>query len=209
MKIIVRMLTVLLLTGLVLPASAAPQKNAVKYRSVSLLWFIGGTQNLYPCEVPPTDKGTTAATCHNHPVLDLRTNKIIGFARDATNDVEQIGTGLVATGTTTFNINGLGTLTVRGRGTIQPVLVENSRFTWRSSAFQGERPTPITNIAGIFPNPKQQNMILSGTGAFKGARGKFALLGALDLSNAQNNRDTFNCLYKIDIQVPVSQSEQR
>ncbi len=178
--------------------SAAPGNT--RTRTASFLWLLTGTEEVFPCDIPATEAGTTRAQCHRHQVLDLMTNKIVGTALDTSADVEVVGGGLTALGTTTFNIFGLGSLVVRGRGTIQPNLVKNAQFVWKSPALPGLQVTPITNIANISPTQPFQNMVLSGTGAFAGATGPFALFGALETSNP--NRQTFNCLFKVDLELP-------
>lgn len=171
------------------------------YREVNHLWLIGGTQDIFECEIPPTDRGSTKADCHNHNLIDLTTDRVIGTVLDATTDVDADGEALVATGTTTFTITGQGTLTIRGRGTIQPVKFGTPEFKWISRGLPNQPATPISHIAGIFPNPGE-NMILSGTGIYEGAQGTFALFGALDLSQSAQGRATFNCIYKIDLKIP-------
>ena len=174
------------------------------FREVSLLWFIGGTQPYIECEVPETELGSTQASCHEHELLDLKRDRVIGTALDATNDVFATGDdALYATGTTTFEVSAGrfagSTLQVRGIGTIQPTVVGSPHFEWKSRAMVSEQ-TPISHIAGIFPNPGE-NMVLKGTGVFKGATGTFALFGGLDLAS-DPTAGTFNCIYKIDLKIP-------
>jgi hypothetical protein len=178
--------------------SAVPENT--RARAVSFLWVLTGTEEIFPCDIPVTEAGTTRGECHRHQVLDLMTNKIIGTALDTSADVEVVGSGLTALGTTTFNITGLGSLVVRGRGSIQPTLVKGAQFVWKSRALPGLQPTPITNIASITPTQPFQNMVLSGTGVFTGATGPFALFGALEASKP--DRQTFNCIFKIDLELP-------
>lgn len=159
-------------------------------RRVEFLWLLDGIRNTYECEIPVTDMGTTVATCHEHEIIDLRTNKIIGTAVDATADVDVVGDGLVGTGTTTFYLP-QGTLVIRGRGTIQPIL-EGEPVLNRGS---------VTHIAGIFPNAGEDNNVIDGTGVFEGAKGTFALLGALDLTNSDKGQSQFHCVYFMDLEL--------
>jgi hypothetical protein len=172
------------------------------FRRVTHLWLIGGTQDIFECEIPPTDRGTTKADCHKHNLIDLTTDRVIGTVLDATADVDADGEALIATGTTTFTIADQGTLTIRGRGTIQPVKFGTPQFKWTSRGLPDQPVTPITHIAGIFPNDPRENMVLSGTGIYEGAQGRFALFGALDLSQSEQGQATFNCIYKIDLKIP-------
>ena len=160
--------------------------------NVQFLWLLDGIRNTYECGVPETDEGTTVATCHDHEIIDLRTNRIIGTATDATADVSAVDGGLVATGTTFFRLP-QGNLTIRGRGTIQPMLEGNPMLD----------NSPVTHIAGIFPEPGA-NDVLGGTGAFEGAKGTFGLLGALDLTNAAQGQSKFHCVYLFNLQLKVS-----
>lgn len=158
-------------------------------KHVNLLWLINGTKNSYTCEIPPTDLGTTEATCHDHDIINLKTGQIIGTATDATADVVPANGGLVGTGTTFFHLP-QGTLVVRGTGTIQPVLHGNPQLDGH----------PVTHIAGIFPEPNANN-VLSGTGVFEGTEGTFVLLGALDLTNAAQGLASYHCLYDMDLKM--------
>jgi len=173
------------------------------FREISMLWYIGGTQEYFACEVPITDLGTTEASCHEHLLLDLRRDRVIGTALDATADVFAVGDALYATGTTTFELTAGpfagSTLQVRGTGTIQPTIVGNPHFEWKSRAVDGKQ-TPISHIAGIFPDP-DQNMVLDGTGVFEGATGTFALFGGLDVAS-DPDAGSFNCIFKIDLKLP-------
>lgn len=160
-----------------------------KFVTVQLLWLIEGAKDLYECEVPETDQGSTLATCHDHEIIDLHTNRVIGTATDATTDVTEDGEGLIATGTTFFHLR-QGDLVIRGRGTIQPML-------------EGEpilNNAHVTHIAGIFPEPDANNVI-DGTGLFKDAEGTFSLLGALDLTNMAEGQSQFHCVYLINLRL--------
>ena len=158
-----------------------------EYVKVQYLWLLDGLKDTYECEIPETDQGSTIANCHDHKIIDLNKNKIIGVATDATADVEVVGDGLVATGTTFFNLPE-GNLVIRGRGTIQPML-------------DGEpvlNRAPVTHIAGIFPD-EGENMVIDGTGIFRNATGTFGLLGALDLTDSANGQAQFNCVYFLNL----------
>lgn len=150
-------------------------------------WLLNGTQEIYECEIPPTDLGTTTASCHDHDIINLRNDRRVGVATDASADVEVSGDGLVATGTTFFSLP-QGDLTLRGTGTIQSVLTG-------APIIDGH---PVTHIAGIFPNAGD-NMVLEGSGVFEGATGTFTLLGALDLSRPGLN--SFHCVFEIKLTV--------
>lgn len=167
----------------------APPK---KLERENMLLLLTGIRRSYECEVPVTDRGSTTASCHDHEVIDLKTNKIIGYATDATIDVDQVGDGLVGTGTTFFYLNE-GTFVVRGRGSIQPVL-------YGDPIHNG---SPATHIAGIFPDNGDDNILTSeGSGKFEGATGTFSLLGALDLTDAASGISAYYCVYIIDMEYP-------
>ncbi len=187
------------------PAIAETTEGGEEFVEISLLWYIGGTKPYFECEVPETELGTTLASCHEHELLNLRTDRVIGTAIDATADVFPTGDdALYGTGTTTFTITdgalAGSTLVVRGTGTIQPTVTGNPVFEWtsRDTAYPA---SPISHIAGIFPDP-DQNMVLEATGLLEGATGTFALFGGLDLVS-DPDQGSFNCIYKIDLKIPV------
>lgn len=199
--------TALVLTVLALCSTSVLANDHVrtkKFREVSLLWYIGGTHPYFDCEVPATELGSTEASCHQHELLDLKRDRVIGTAVDATTDLFPAGDdALYATGTTTFQVTAGrfagSTLQVRGTGTIQPMVVGDPSFEWKSRALASQN-TPISHIAGIYPEPGE-NMVLKGTGVFKGATGTFALFGGLDIAS-DPAAGTFNCIYKIDLKIP-------
>ena len=154
---------------------------------VEMLLLLNGIKNTYECSIPATDRGTVLATCHDHDVIDLRTNKIIGTAVDATADVDAVDSGFVATGTTSFYLKN-GSFVIRARGSIQPILEG-------APVLDG---SPVTHIAGIFPQAGD-NHVLSGTGVYRHASGTFNLLGALDLTNSSVGQSAFHCIYTINL----------
>jgi len=193
MKILIAFFTAIIIATIAQPVFA-DKKNKYDPYSVNknterleMLLLINGIKNTYECAIPGTDRGTVTATCHDHDVIDLKTNRIIGSAVDATADVDQIDAGLVATGTTFFKLKN-GSFVIRARGTIQPVL-------YGDPVLNG---SPVTHIAGIFPQAGD-NHVLSGTGVYKNATGTFSLLGAIDLSNSAEGQAAFNCIYKINL----------
>jgi hypothetical protein len=163
--------------------SLAGQASA-HHKKEDLLLLLDGRKNTYDCEIPATDRGTTTASCADHDVIDLRTRKVIGVAVNTAADVDQVGDGFVATGTTFFRLKN-GTFTLRGRGTIQPVL--------EGKVFNN---APVTHFAEIFPD-LDEPQVLGGTGKYKDASGTFALLGALDLSKLQQREEQFHLVYFI------------
>lgn len=173
------------LTAVIAACVVTGEASADHGQQQDLLLLIDGRKNVYECEIPATDLGTTIASCHDHDVIDLKTGKVIGTATDATADVEAIGDGLVATGTTFFHLKH-GAFTLRGRGTIQPTLVGQPVLANAT----------VTHIAGIFPN-EGDNQVLEGTGKYAHATGTFSLLGALDLSQATEGILTFHCVFSI------------
>ena len=167
-----------------------PHRKAHKVERENMLLLLGGIRRSYECEVPATDRGTTKASCHDHEVIDMKTNKIIGHAVDATTDMETVDGGLVGTGTTFFYLKD-GSFVVRGRGTIQPVLHGDPIHSG----------SQVTHIAGIFPDNGEDNIMTSeGTGKYEDATGTFSLLGALDLSNAGEGIASYYCVYVIDME---------
>lgn len=183
--------TIAILTGILLSAAGTAQVQAQSdpertFRS-TMMFLVNGIRDSYPCDIPMTDEGTTTATCHDHEVIDLKTNRIIGTATDATADVVEVDGGLVGTGTTTFRLDS-GTFVVRGRGSIQPVLHGSpTQSGW-----------PVTNIAGIFPENGENNVLSEhGTGRYRDAEGTFTLLGALDMTNSASGQGAYHCVYFI------------
>lgn len=170
-------------------------KQAHKYKPerLNMRLFLSGTKVLYECEIPPTDQGTTIVTqCHDHDVIDLRTNQIIGTATDALADVTMNGGSFSGTNTVIFRLK-QGTFVVRGKGGGQPVVTGNPSWTGQ---------TPITHMAAFFPEQGQDNILTEyGTGMFKNATGKWNLLGAIDMSRVQENLATFYCLFEIDMEL--------
>ena len=160
--------------------------------NVRYLWLLNGIRNTYECEIPPTDQGTTVANCHDHEIIDLKSGEILGMATDATADATMEGTAIVATGTTTFRLP-QGTLIIRNRGVIQPMTPGGGTPTYERS--------PVTHIAGIFPDDPDENNVIGGTGIFRNATGNFALLGALDLTNSASGQAKFHCVYFMDLKL--------
>lgn len=161
----------------------------------NMLLLLNGTRISYECEIPATNRGTVDAMCHDHEVIDMRTNKIIGKATDATADVDDHNGGLVGTGTTFFYLKN-GSFVVRGRGTIQPLIYGSAPVNAGN---------PVTHIAGIFPEQGETNILAGlGTGRYKNATGTFTLLGALDLSRSDEGIATYHCVYAIDLDFTAS-----
>lgn len=183
--------TVAALFCLAAAAGHAPQASATteqerSFRSTMIL-LLNGIRNSYQCQIPATELGTVTASCHDHEVIDLATNRIVGWATDATADVTPTENGLVGTGTTFFHLTH-GDFVVRGTGSIQPVL-------YGSPVQSG---SPVTHIAGIFPNNGENNVLSElGTGRYQGAEGTFTLLGALDMTNAAQGQGAYHCMYFI------------
>lgn len=193
MKTITRIIVLFLAAVLTQTVLAGDRKKYDPYKitryteRLDMLLLINGIKNTYECSIPATDRGTVVATCHDHDVIDLRTNRIIGTAVDATADVDSVSTGFVGTGTTFFYLKN-GSFVVRGRGTIQPIL-------HGAPVMNG---SPVTHIAGIFPEAGD-NHVLSGSGVYRNASGTFSLLGALDLTRSAEGQSAFNCIYLINL----------
>ena len=173
-------------------------------REQTFLFLLTGRQDVFQCDVPPTDLGTTTADCHHHDIVDLRTGKVIGSAIDSSTDAELVGEEIVVTGTTFFSIEKGpfkgAKLTLRGRGAIAPHPVPNVEFAFAGIDLPVEK-APITHFAAITPIAGVDNNVLEASGRLQGARGTFALWGQLDLSQLPDNA-AFNCIYNIRLNLP-------
>ncbi len=191
----------LVFIGIGVANTAASSEHSHPYvEREQMLLLLNGTRTSFECDIPATDRGTVVAMCHNHEVIDLKTNKIIGTATDATADVDEVNGGLVGTGTTFFHLKN-GSFVVRGRGTIQPLLVGNA------PVIAGN---PVTHIAGIFPEQGETNILTElGSGKYKDATGTYILLGGIDLSKSDEGISTYHCIYEIDLDLNPSARQYR
>jgi len=139
--------------------------------------------------IPPiAGSGTDVANCFDGELIDLATGQVMGTATDCLADMAPVGNGVALVGTTIFNLPG-GTLTSRGKTTVQPITTNNPSET------------PITHITGAIPNDGA-NSIIGGTGRFAGATGSVRLSGAVNLSNFSppgSNDIVFDCLFVIQL----------
>lgn len=173
-------------------------------RKQTFLFVLTGRQDIFQCDVPPTDLGTTTADCHHHDIVDLRTGKVIGSAIDSSTDAELVGNQIVVTGTTFFSIEKGpfkgAKLTLRGRGAIAPHPIPNVELAFAGIDLPVDK-VPITHFAAITPIKGVDNNVLEASGKLRGAQGTFALWGQLDLSQLPNN-GAFNCIYNIQLDLP-------
>lgn len=147
----------------------------------NLVVALRGTAVAQQRTIPQTPQGSTTANCFDLALVDVAKNEVIGTATDCLSD---FGPDAI-TGTTIFHFRE-GTLTTRGRTTVQPI---------SSSAL----PSPSTHITGSIPVPNT-NQVLSGTGKFRDKSATVRLSGAVNLMRlASHNEITFDCLFVIDL----------
>ncbi len=155
--------------------------------------IVEGTAAGAPAMVPDIngDGSPDPAMCWDVNLVDAKTNRVMGTARDCLSFANLDGTGDKPFTTTYFHFP-QGTLVAHGKTTGQPVL-------WDPSKNPDVDPN-VTLVTGTFPAPGVNN-IVSGTGRFAGARGRVRLSGA-----ARPHPDgvtvTFNCIFIIDLYGP-------
>ena len=167
------------------------ESNRDRTRQQQQVLHITGGGTAYPCTVPVTDLGTTAATCVDAVITDLKTGEIVGRFTDALADAQFTPDGgFVITSTVTFRLP-LGDVVTRGRVTVLPV---------SAAAFALGASLPnVTHFTGSVPLPGV-NSVLSGTRRYKNATGQVRVSGAIDLSVP--NAEGFNCLFVLDLVLP-------
>jgi hypothetical protein len=155
--------------------------------------ILQGTSAGVPTMVPDVDGNGTPdpATCWDLDLVDVKSKRLIGSARDCLSFFNLDGTGVKPVGTTYFYFP-QGTLVSRGKNTAQPVL-------WDPANNPDVNPD-VTMVTGAFPAPGSNN-ILSGTRRFEGARGRVLFSGAVRI-HPDGNTVTFSCIFLIDLERP-------
>lgn len=154
-------------------------------QSYQLILKLAGVGSMYRSAVPGFDE---EAMCFDVELIDMKTNKIVGSAKDCLSDVQPKGDGVGLTGTT-FIYLPQGSLTVRGRVSVQPVLEETTLES-------GQR---ITHITG---SSNTENGVIEGTGIYENRTGNVRLSGMVDMSNFEANEGdliAFDCLFVIHL----------
>lgn len=126
--------------------------------------------------------------CFDVDLIDMKTNEIVGLAKDCLSDVQPNADGLGLTNTTFINLPE-GSLTVRGRISVQPVLEE--------TIFESGQ--TITHITG---SSNTGNGIIEGTGIYENSTGNVRLSGMVDMSNFDANEGdllVFDCLFVVNL----------
>lgn len=117
------------------------------------------------------------AFCFLMDLIDYETGEIIGTLEDCdAGTTEQDDGSLISQITTTFNINGKGSIV--SEGVVLQTPIGDNRFT---TSF-----TPT------------ENNIIDGTFDFEGIEGTTTLNGEIDLSQFDNNIIIFNCVFDIE-----------
>ena len=149
-----------------------------------LVLKLAGVGSMYKSSVPGSDE---QAMCFDVDLVDLKSNEIVGSAKDCMSDVQPKGDGLGLSGTTFIHLPE-GSLTVRGRVSVQPVLEETILESGQA----------ITHITG---SSNTGNGIIKGTGIYENSTGNVRLSGMVDMSNFEANEGdllAFSCLFIIN-----------
>jgi hypothetical protein len=155
-----------------------------KKQNKHLMLKLAGVGSMYKSSIP----GAEEAMCFDIDLIDMRTNEIIGSAKDCMSDVQPKADGLGLTGTTFIHLPE-GSLTVQGRISVQPVLEE----TFLESGQM------ITHITG---SSHTENGIIEGTGIYENRTGNVRLSGMVDMSKFEANEGDlmlFDCLFIIHL----------
>ena len=81
------------------------EANSDQTRQQQQVFRITGGGTTYPCTVPVTNLGTTAATCVDADITDLKTGEFVGRFTDALADAQFTPDGgFVITSTVTFRL---------------------------------------------------------------------------------------------------------
>lgn len=149
----------------------------------TLVLQLRGVASPYTCEIPPTAKGTTMATCFDVDLVNLKTGKIVGTGTDAIADVEPVGDAMTLTNTTFFRLSG-GTIVSRTLVNILPLLVQTD-------------PSVTVSTLG-FPVPGEKNIIAT-TGKYKNLTGTSTLTGAAN-NQLPNGQLGFSCNFVLKLE---------
>lgn len=155
-----------------------------KKQSKPLMLKLAGVNNMYKSSIP----GAEEAMCFDIDLIDMRTDEIVGSAKDCMSDVQPKADGLGLTGTTFIHLPE-GSLTVQGRISVQPVLEETIL----------ESGQMITHITG---SSHTENGIIEGTGIYENRTGNVRLSGMVDMSKFEANEGDlmlFDCLFIIHL----------
>lgn len=131
-----------------------------------------------------TPDGIVEANCFEVILYDLETDRVIGHATNCVYNLQfdECGNASV-TEHNIFRFFGRGTLTVNATGTLAAVTTDPEL-------------TPVTHVTGAIPFPDDNN-IVSGTRAFRHARGSVRLSGGINLMMIQENIVNLDCLFVI------------
>ncbi|MBL4823290.1 MAG: hypothetical protein JKX90_07185 [Colwellia sp.] len=144
-----------------------------------------GTAEMILRDVP----GFVDAMCFDVDLLNAKTGKKIGMARDCLSDVVNgENGGLALVGTTYFYMNE-GMLVTRGNTTVQPVNPQ-------TVTPYGQ---PITHITGASGD---SNAVIEGTGRFARSSATVRLSGMVDMTTfggIEGDIITFDCLFVITL----------
>ncbi len=117
-------------------------------------------------------------------MVEVKSGRVIGTARDCLSNINPVGDGMALTGTTFFNFEEGGSLISRGQTTVQPTTVGSPNFT---------------HITGAIPTA-ESNQVIAGTEQYQNASGTVRLSGAVNLSLLESDGQiTFDCLFEITL----------
>ena len=142
-----------------------------------------GTANMVLRDIPDFDD----AWCFDVDLMNAKTGKKIGMARDCLSDAGAGDNGGVALVGTTYFYLPEGMLVTRGMTTVQPV----NQITFTPS---GQEITHITGASGV------GDAVLEGTGRFARSSATVRLSGMVDMTNftfSEGTPITFDCLFVI------------
>lgn len=117
-------------------------------------------------------------------MVEVKSGRVIGTARDCLSNINTVGDGMAITGTTFFNFHEGGSLVSRGETSVQPTTVGSPDFT---------------HITGAIPTAGS-NQVLAGTEQYQNASGTVRLSGAVNLSLLESDGQiTFDCIFEINL----------
>jgi hypothetical protein len=120
--------------------------------------------------------------CYTVDLWDIAQDRIVGSATDCLSEIDTSDpTGVVLTGTTTFDLGKGNSFTSRGRTTVRPTMPGSS--------------LAFTHITGAVP-AEGSNGVITGTGRFSDFQATVRLSGAVNLT-AFPATATFDCLFTV------------
>lgn len=122
------------------------------------------------------------ALCYTVPMWDVEQDRVVGQATDCLSEIDASDpTGVVLTGTTTFDFGQGHSFTSQGRTTVRPTMPGSS--------------LDFTHITGAIPAPGS-NGVIAGAGHFDGFEATVRLSGAVNLASFPGTT-TFDCLFVV------------